>query len=538
MATSRGTTRPRRGFVYYPITGTFYPYWKIKITDDDDVVHWISDFTDGSASKNYLISASVTRTMTKSLSRATVKFDNSDGTFTDTFNGGEVIEIYADYTDGTTLQFRGKLDDINYGVTGSTGFTVSVTARDYPELIDTSVIGQATASLADVALSALLYEYYSDIKLDFWNGSAWVRATYDSTARNVTWSGASTGFPETSITMSYQNKKGWTVISDMCKRVGLECYMDYDTSESVWVLRIFLTDEIQNNSTSVVYGNNLVSVSNYGKDNTGIANNITVYGKTESSNILLMATETDTSSIADLWQKDRVIDDANLTTMSEVREKAETELAESIQSIYTGRLNAVGIHNIKPGEQIMISVPNMNISGYVTISNYVQKIGSGGFTTTIDVKREDNRFTDLFKEKLNIEEEAKAFNNLNAMTDSYTVYFDEDPSVMSHSDTEETEGKLVLSSGKITGIATSESHTANADITECEFRKYSNFPVDEGDVYGVSNDGGTTWETYTIDAGVHTFSSTGSHLKFRITLNRTLDTNTSPAYEAVTVLYK
>ncbi len=538
MSSSRSTTKARRGFVYAPLEYVFYPYWKIKIIDNNGVTHWIADFVDGGSDKNFLINASVNRINTTSLSHATITFDNNNGRFTDVFNGGEIVEVYADYTDASTLQFRGKIDDVNYSVARN-GFSTTITARDYPELIDTSVIGRAVSSFADVAICDLLNNYYPDIKLEFWNGSSWIRASYNATTREVTWSGDSSNFPDDSVTFSYQNRKGWQVLSEICKRVGLGCYLEYDSSTPTWTLRTFLVDQIQNNEVSITYGSNLISCNNYGKDNTGIFNNITVYGKQESDNILLLATETDTSSISDLWQKDKIINDPALTTMDEVREKAKYELEQSTQTIYTGRIQAVGMHNIKPGEQIMISIPNMNVAGYYTISRINHNISPGkGYTTTIDIKREDNKFTDLFKEKLDVESEAKPYINLNGMKDSYTIYFDENPSIMTHSNTEEKDGKLVLSSGKTTGIATSKIHPAGYNVTYCEFRKYSNFPVDENDVYEVSNDGGVTWETYDITGDIHKFNSTGGNLRIRLTLNRANSNDVSPAYESLCLLYR
>jgi hypothetical protein len=536
----RTTTRARGGFVYTPLGDVFYPKWKILITDDSSAVHTISDFTTGTPTNNFLISGSYTRPVTTSLASANITFDNSDGQFTNTFNGGEVVEIYADYGSATTLQFRGKIDNVTYSIDSSGGFVVEASARDYPELVDWGTTGRAVSSYASIILLDLFYENFSDIKLDFWNGTAWSRATYDYDTRTLTWDPAAPTFPTTSITTSWQNKKGWQVIQDICERAGLSCYMDYDTTNSTWVLKTFITDAIKNNAEAVTYGGNLISCNDFGLDNTGIYNSITVFGKQESDNIILLATEESNTSIASLWKRQKVINDSALTTNTEVREKAQSELAKGIQSLYTGKLRVVGMNTLKPGEQVMVFIPFIQISGYYTVSRYTTEISlNGGFVTSLDIKRESYKVANLFKEKINVEEESKAYLNLNNMTDSFNIYFDESPSLIEHSDTEEVDGKLQLQTGEVSGIATSVGHSTEFVITSCEFRRYSNFPVDANDIYEVSNDNGITWETYDVSSGeIHNFSSSGSVLKIRITLNRTLSTDTSPTYESVVLLYK
>jgi hypothetical protein len=536
----RASTVAKGGFVYTPLGAVFYPKWKILITDDDSVVHTISDFTTGIASDNYLISASYTRPVTTSLASASIVFDNSDGHFTNTFNGGEIVEIYADYGSATTLQFRGRIDNVTYSIDATGGFVVDVSARDYPELVDWGTTGRCVSSYASVVLSDLFYDNFSDVKLDFWNGTTWSRATYDSGTRAVTWDPAVTSFPTTAITTSWQNKKGWQVIEDICDRAGLSCYMDYDTSASTWVLKTFVTDAIKNNYDSVTYGGNLISCNDFGLDNTGIYNSITVFGKQESDNIVLLATEESPVSIAALWKRQKVINDTALTSNTEVREKATSELAKGIQSLYTGKIKVVGMSTLKPGQQTMIFIPGIKISGYYTVSKFTTEISlSGGFTTSLDIKREGYKVADLFKEKINIEEESKAYINLNNMTDSLNIYFDEMPSQITHSNTEEADGRLQLQSGQTTGNATSNGYSTGYNVTYCELRKYSNFPVDANDIYEVSNDNGITWETYDISSGdIHTFVSTGAVLKIRITLNRSSVNDTSPAYESIVLLYK
>jgi len=315
--------------------------------------------------------------------------------------------------------------------------------------------------------------------------------------------------------------------------------MWYDESGGVWHLRTFISNAIKNDTVSVTYGSNLIDCSQYGKDNNSVFNRITVYGKQESTNILLLATEESSASQTDLWVKENIINDASLTTMDEVREKAEVELAKGITPPIFGRFKSVGLHFIQPGEQVMFSIPNMNVAGYYTLGSITHQIGNSGWTTDLDVRKELSPLAALFREKVDIEEAAKPFKNLNDMKDSYTVYFSETPDAVLMTNCEIVDGILQISSGSSQATAVSSIITADYDITACEFRKYVNYPYDQLDTYEVTNDGGTTWEDINVASGlIHTFSSTGRGLGFRITLNRTLSSDPTPAYESVCLLYK
>jgi len=129
-------------------------------------------------------------------------------------------------------------------------------------------------------------------------------------------------------------------------------------------------------------------------------------------------------------------------------------------------------------------------------------------------------------------------NNPNNMTDSYTVFFNTYPIVMTHSSTEESNDSLRLVSGNTTGFAVANNVTTDQNVTKCEFRRYENYDTDL-DSYQVSNTGGTTWETYNPDSsGVHTFSIANNSLTFKMTLNRVAAEDASPEYRSVSLLYR
>jgi hypothetical protein len=336
--------------------------------------------------------------------------------------------------------------------------------------------------------------------------------------------------------MTYQHKKAWTVITDICKRVGIDVYPEYDEVASQWYLRTFLQEDIINNA-GISYGINLTGLGEFGVDTTEIYNRAIVYGKTESDNILLLKSEDDLASQNNLWIKDRVFNESDLSTMADVEDKASYEVSAGVTVIPSGRLSCICNPTFRPGDTIPVSIPYCGINGYYKIQKFTH-IFNNIHTTDVEVSKKIRTIKDLFIPKINAEEIISSVDNPNDMRDSYTVYFDESPSVMSHAFTEEANGVLRLQTGETTGYAIADTITTDYDVTSCELRRFENYATDL-DVYYVSNDGGINWEEYDISTGlVHIFNVPGNRITFKIELNRSAASDPTPQYASICLLYK
>jgi hypothetical protein len=514
---------------------------KIIIKKDDGTLRTVMDTYTGLDASNYTINASVTKAVTDKLGSFNLRLINDDGRFLNDYNGGESVYFFADTNDATIHIFHGTVDSVKYGLDTSNGFFVELHGREYPELIDKSITGIIVAERADLALSKVLYNDYPDINLQYWDGTQWLNSTFNPEGSgSVTWSDTTTGFPETLINTSYQHQKGWNTITEICRLSGLDCYLEYSYLSSIWYLRVFVPESVTNENVGIAYGINLTNLSEYGGDDADIYNRVIVYGKQESDNILVVKTRNDETSQSNLWIKDRIFNESALDSMEEVAGKAEYEITNGVNLSSGGRMTSLMVPNIRPGEKMPISVPYCNINGYYKIHNYTH-IFDSEFTTTVEVSKKSGRVVDLFITKVNPQEFVSSISNPNGMTDSYTVYFNESPSKMTHINTEEFEERLRLQAGFTTGTATSEILNEDYDITECELRRYVGNDY-SADTYEVSNQGGAagTWEAYTeLNAGqVHTFAVPGTRLCFRINMSRTGVSVPSPLYESVALLYR
>jgi len=512
-------------------------FCKIIIIDSGSTSHTVMDTYIGSVDGNHTISASVSKSFTDTLGNFKLRLANDAGRFYGTFDGGEQVFFYADTTNATTEIFRGYIDNVNYGLSAKDGFFVDITGRDFPLFTDKTVIGVDSAASPALALARLLYNNYSDIELAYDRGGGISTVTYNPSTNDITWSGIDTGYPTTEINTSYQHKKGWSVIKEICQTAGLGCHVKYNSSDSQLYLYTFPVAGIINADAAISFGTNLITLSNYGVDNDNIFNRVIGYGKQESDNIVLLKTEEDTDSQDDLWVKDKILNNSDVTTMTELQQLADSTLAADINLEANGRFTVVAMTNIAPGDIIPCSVPYCGVSGTHKIQSFTHSFGKV-FTTAIELTRKTTQMIDLFVEKLNPDDFIAGGSNLNSMKDSYTVYFDEDPSVITHDNTEEISGVLSLQAGKTYGIATADVITADYNVGSCEFRRYDNFST-KTDTYEVSNDNKTNWEVYsTANNYVHSFTTTGNQLAFRIKLRRSLAADTSPAYESVCLLYK
>jgi len=453
------------------------------------------------------------------------------------YSGGRGV-IYEDMDLRGKLVFKGKIDNAYYGVNQDDGFYIDLSGREYPQMIDRTIVGTHTSALCSESVGDVLSRYFPDVKLSFWTGTAWSVATYDSGTGNVTWSVPVPTFPTELINYSYEHNKSWSVIKELFGRVDLEFYIDYSKEDTQWYLRSFVPETYFQSNDVIVYGDNLISMTEYGRDTTELVNRVIAYGKIESDNILLLKTEEDDVSQSSLWVKDAIVRDESLANMEEIQEKADFELSEGLDVPNNGRMTVVGLSRVKPGAMITATVPYTGIEGRHKIQSFTHQISGNKFTTNVELTKRIRTIKDIFIEKVNPDDFTTGFSNINDMQDSYSVYFDEDPSVMMFSSTEESSGRLQLQGTQVSGNAYATYKPTDRQVRFAELRKYQSYSV-VTDFYDVTNDGGNTWETYSTAANaVHEFATAGGTVSFRINMSRSSSTAVTPQYESVALLYK
>jgi hypothetical protein len=497
----RDNREGRGGFIFIP-QRNYESSWKVIITNEATSETW--DIT------NDVINLGINWIIGR-LSQCSLTVSNGLGKYLSKWDGGETIDVYAEYgdVDPSYKLFSGKIDNVFFGLSQN-GYVANVECRQTPELADIKIVEQFDNVYVTTAIQQIVDTYYSGV------------ITY-------------TGLPTSTVryTGNFRHTPGIKAIKELCEKAGFDVYIETNNN-----LTVFTKESVDNTDEAVSYETNLIAFPKYGKDRTKELNNVIVYGK-EDSNIILLKTEADEASQADLWRKDDVITDNSLENMDEIQEFTDIRLADNINREEEGRVTALGMPKLKPGDNVVVNVPYCGASGNHNIRGLTQKFSAGGFLTTAQIKDIQQNESELFNDRINAEERLKPYSNLNNMTDSYTVLFNESPAVVTLSGceiyTDSDKVYLKLSDGETSGVATSNSITADSNIVQCEFRAKVNFPNQELCTFEVSNNGGATWETTTLGT-LHTFSSSGSQIRFRV--NIIGDATHNPVFESLCLLYK
>jgi len=494
----RDSRSSRGGFIFIP-QAQFEVSWKVIVTNTDTSIE--TDVT------NYVRSLTIEYVLGR-IASCKIELSNPEGIWLNKWNGGEEVKVYGEYGDitPTNLLFNGKLDQ-PYFTFSSTGYGTTLECRQTPELVDQKIIEQFNNALVTDAIATIVDNNYSSI------------VTY-------------TGLGESTVrfTGSFTHSSGIDAFTELADKANMDVYIDTTNN-----IKLFDKGSIINTDESVSYQTNLMNVSKYGKDNTKIFNRIVVYGK-EDNNIILLKTEDDTASQADLWRKDLIINDTSLISMAGIQEKADTELTKNVTNVEEdGGISVLGMPKIKPGDSIDMLVPYCGIDGKQNIRGFTHTLSQSGFITSVQIKDKQISITDIFRERINTEDQLKSYNNLNSMTDSYTIFFNELPEIVTHSNTEIVEGRLQLKSGKVDGSTVFGTLTADHNIIQCELRLSVNAPQHEECEYNVSNNGGASYEP-TTPGTLHTFASSGNLLSLSIKLKGS--STSRPSFDSVCVLFK
>ena len=488
-------------FVFLPS----YKYklnWKVLITKENGTEYDVT---------NYINDVKIILPVTDSLGSCTITLDNKEGRYLYEFNGGEKIEIWGEYNSvsGTPTNkiYRGKLDSIFFSLNSSTGYVATVESRQVPEAIDKLVVEQYDNALIGDVIQDLIDKYLDGI------------VTYNNLSAT-----------SVRATVNFRHISVWKAISQLLDRAEQDGYVDTDMD-----LHTFDRSSVETTEDTVTLGQNVINVSRYGKDNLFIKNRILTYGK-EDGNLIILKTEEDTSSQADLWLKDLVVNDSALTTIEEVQDRANVELYKNTTMISSGgQFSILGSPKLHPGETIKTEIPYCGITGQHRIAKVSHSLSTSGFITELDLSVMNDSIAEIFKERVDAEERLRPFVNLNYMLNSFYIDFEETDTPWSLSNCTITDGVLSISSGQSQGTITFSAFTADANINQCELRINVNYPNTDLDTYEISNDGGLTYE-YITPGTVHTFSSTGKRLALKI--NLVSDVSHSPSYEGVAVLFK
>lgn len=459
-----------------------YPFFKVEIigTDTTDITYNIQ-------------SGTITNGATESIGTFTITINNF-GQFNGKWNGNEILKMYADYGTPTTLRFLGRIEKVSYN-----NNLITFTGRSESLIfLGVTVTKQYTNQEASSILEDLISSYSTGF-----------------TTTNVQTS-------STFMTVNWYQKPFWDCVKEICDSASYDAYVDADKD---W--HFFPEKSVLNADEAIVHGMNLLGTGSFGEDKSQVRNRIIVYGQKIGDTPLIYTAE-DQNSYTELgrWQE-KIINDTNITTQEQAKQRADTELSIGITPVISGELNSLGLPSLNPGDLLKISDPDNNIQpSTYRILDYTHNLnGSDTLKTKVKIERSPT-LAGIIKSNITDTQNLANIDNPFEMRFSYNLPFNDDTQTESHEGTRVLDGKLMLMSGLTSGTFISNAQTGFLNHIHLKV-----VGISTGTNYWISTDNGTTWQP--VIAETLTEVTEGSSVKIKVEIK-----SESTQIDSLAILYK
>ena len=232
----------------------------------------------------YITSIEWTKTLCPEIGLFKMSLININGDF-NYLDGGEVVQIYTDFADGTTKRFEGKIERPGRSFKGD--YMIEARGSHISSgLLDITVTYSSTTTGISDVLKAIIDTYLT--------GYTYTNISTVSIIKPINW----------------QNKPFWDCVKDLVDLSGYDCYVD-DSKD----FHLFLQGSILNEDEAITYNDALRDLSELGPDLVDIKNKIIVIGD-DGTGLPILYTKNDTSSQTTYGVKELPIRDTNIRTSS------------------------------------------------------------------------------------------------------------------------------------------------------------------------------------------------------------------------------
>ena len=429
-----------------------------------------------------------THSVTDEIGQCNIEINNNDGSYS--YSGGESIEIYVDYSDASTLKWKGEIERVEPAFQDK-GRTIKIVGRyTSAKLMDITV----TKSYANTEIEDIL----EDIVNDYATGFTYNKTTYPCS---------------TIATLNWENKPFWECIVDLCNLAQYDCYVN--TSDAF----VFRSKGSVTNEDEAMVHDNVLEISGLGQDIVKVRNKIIVNGK-DKDGTPIVYTAIDSDSQTNYKIREKVITDTSINTNADAKERAEAELALLKDAETAGEATSLIMVDLNPGDNVWISYPMLDVHDTYRVVKLETNLYSIPPKTKVwinSVKKLPSLFKDMMKRDLTSE----AIQNPERMDYSFNMTFDDETQISTKANLEVSEGVLKAEGGKNAGSMVSVNTTATENITQAYIIPNGNSLSGNTITYYLSNNGGNTWEIVSSKT-LYTFTSAGRQLRLKIEINSAL----------------
>ncbi len=426
-----------------------------------------------------------------------IELDNSGEDFTKVFSHGNEIEFKMDFSDGTTTQFKGNIEEIRDKLRG--GFGIGIKGAHFTaRLLDVMVTAEFdNASISDIRKS-LIDDHLTGY-------------TTNNIEDNLN-----------TITIKFANKLLLDCIIQLDLIGDEDTYIDFDKD-----FHTFKKNSKNNDNEAFVWNDSLIELRGLGSDSAEVRNKVKVYG--EAGGLPVIWTTEDVNSQTTYGIKEKVITGTSILDEDEAKEEGDASIVQEKTPTTQGSAVALLMPRLVPGSLTYIIFPPNKVHARYRVVKYVYRVPA---ERTEAFFNQERSIPKLFKDRILKDQSQETILNPFKMLYSYNFTFDNYNKIdeAASNNIEVEDGKLKLITGVI-GTMISQVKEVDDNITKISLQLVGE--ALSGTKYFIDVDGTNTF-TQQISPNVEeTVDNPGKELKLKIELN-----SISTAIDAAVLLFK
>ena len=419
-----------------------------------------------------------------------IVLSNANGQISELYKAGQFAKFYADNTDGTTLQFWGRIDYVKDNIS-TEGQFLEIEGRHRSFLLSEFLVCH---SAIGVTTSQLLRDIIDKLPASY--GFTYTNVEEDATTMDVNWN----------------YKPFWDCIIEICNKAGgdgskFDCYPDNDLD-----FHFFEQNTKVNETEYIAEGLNFLKAREWGTNDYFEKTRVIATGQdVEGLPIVYTAiSPTEEEEIKEVFIKE-----TSANTETKVQTVAEAKLAEITNRAPQARMEAYGLETLTPGENIWIVVPRQKIYGLYKIIQIMNKFGakSGGWRTEVLLEEDESGVPQSIQQVNDKSVRAIETDNTNKRNFSWNFDFESDSGT--HSSTQITDGVL-KTDGSASGTWISPNITVDTNVTGVDMKTVGDSLA--GTKIRLSVNGGITY-TQIWGEGLKEIVPLGRNLRIRVDIS-------------------
>ncbi len=430
-----------------------------------------------------------------------IELDNSGEDFTGVFSQGDEIIFLMDFTDGTTVQFKGEIEEIKSRVNAN-GFILGIKGAHWTaKLLDVMVTEEFTSAQISEIRNTLISTYIPSF-------------SSTNVEENIT-----------TINIKFVNKPLFDCLIDLDVQGDEDSYIDHDKD-----LHSFKKNSKENLIPHVTQDDSLLNLRGLGTDSADVRNKITVYGI--AGGLPVIATSEDSSSQGSFGTKERIITDNAIVDETQATELSDAENVRLKQPESQGSADTLFMLELKPGDKIYVISNPHKVHDLFRVTKFVFRVPE----ETMEIFFSNERSVPkLFKDRILKEIGQEDIINKNKMSNSFnfgseTGFNENKIDGSASNDAEVVEGKLKIVGAPESANMISITKETSITVNQVEVRVIGENL--NGVTYFINADGTNNWEQVTLNT-VADVTIKGTDLRLRIRL-----TDTTTRISSACILYK